>query len=410
LAAEIPDLFPTIAALEQLKVHKEETSGMRVSLGVLKLERLGDFRILGEIGRGGMGIVFEAFQESLSRHVAVEVLPKQSLLNPQHLQRFQRESQTAARLHHTNIVPVFGIGEQEGFHYIVMQLIQGVGLDLIIGELRRIVFRQAATHSECDQAPPRSRSTSKTARLAEMLLQGHFWQTRESLLSSSELDEIAKPEEGKSGAAFPTQASSAVLSTADFQINRGAEVSRSRDSSGQVSTISPLGPGARRISPLYWQSVAAIGLQVAEALHYAHGHHTLHRDIKPANLLLDSQSVVWITDFGLAKAMEQDNVTQTGALVGTWRYMAPEQFSGRCDVRSDIYSLGLTLYELLTLQPAFEDTDRSTLIRKITQDEPIRPRKLNPAVPRDLETIILKAISRDPAQRYQTAGELARDF
>jgi serine/threonine protein kinase len=100
--------------------------------------------------------------------------------------------------------------------------------------------------------------------------------------------------------------------------------------------------------PSYWRSIAVIGQQVAEALQYAHAHHTLHRDIKPANLLLESQGVVWITDFGLAKAAEQDNVTQAGTLVGTLRYMAPEQFSGQVDARSDIDSLGLTLYELLT--------------------------------------------------------------
>ena len=125
LAAEIEEVFPTIAVMEQLKVHKEHESGARVSLGGIRLERLGDFRILGEIGRGGMGIVYEAYQESLGRHVAVKVLPRQTLLDPQHLRRFQREAQTAARLHHTNIVPVFGVGEHDGFHYIVMQLIEG---------------------------------------------------------------------------------------------------------------------------------------------------------------------------------------------------------------------------------------------------------------------------------------------
>ena len=153
-----------------------------------------------------------------------------------------------------------------------------------------------------------------------------------------------------------------------------------------------------------------MGLQVAEALNYAHAQHTLHRDVKPANLLLDSQGVVWITDFGLAKAMEQDNVTQTGGLVGTLRYMAPEQFFGQFDARSDVYSLGLTLYEFLTLRAAFEGASRSSIIQKITHGEPIRPRKLNPAIPRDLETIVLKAIARDPGHRYQSAGEMARDL
>ena len=142
LAAEIEELFPTIAVMEQLKAQKERQSGARVSLGGVRLERLGDFRILGEIGRGGMGIVYEAFQESLGRHVAVKVLPRQALLDPQQLRRFQREAQTAARLHHTNIVPVFGVGEHDGFHYIVMQLIEGAGLDNVLARLRQGGSRQ----------------------------------------------------------------------------------------------------------------------------------------------------------------------------------------------------------------------------------------------------------------------------
>ena len=149
---------------------------------------------------------------------------------------------------------------------------------------------------------------------------------------------------------------------------------------------------------------------MADALQYAHVHHTLHRDIKPANLLLDSQGVVWITDFGLAKAMEQDRATLSDGLAGTLRYMPPEQFSGQYDARGEIYSLGLTLYELLTLRPAFDDSNRSVLVRKIMHEAPVNPRKINPGIPRDLETIVLKAIARDPSQRYPSAGALARDL
>ncbi len=410
LAAEIRDLFPAIAAIEQLKAHKAEAGGARVSLGALKLERLGDFRILGEIGRGGMGIVYEAFQESLGRHVAVKVLPRQSLLDAKHLQRFQRESQTAARLHHTNIVPVFGVGEQEGFHYIVMQLIRGVGLDAIFVEIQQAASASSATTDKHDEAQPHSSSASETVRLAEMLLQGRFWQSRDSGLSQLSSGEIAEPTGEKKTAATAAQSAGANAATEDFQLSRSTEVGRSCDSPGSASATRPVCPRTRRFGPGYWRSIAAIGLQVAEALNYAHAQHTLHRDIKPANLLLDSQGVVWITDFGLAKAMEQDNVTQTGGLVGTLRYMAPEQFFGQFDARSDIYSLGLTLYEFLTFHAAFEGANRSSIIQKIAHGEPIRPRKLNPAIPRDLETIVLKAIARDPAHRYQSAGDLARDL
>jgi WD40 repeat protein/tetratricopeptide (TPR) repeat protein len=149
---------------------------------------------------------------------------------------------------------------------------------------------------------------------------------------------------------------------------------------------------------------------VAEALAYAHDQGVLHRDVKPSNLLLDLRGNVWVTDFGLAKLDDQQNLTSTGDILGTLRYMPPEAFEGKADARSDVYSLGLTLYELLALRPAFEETDRARLIRLVTADEPLRLRKLNPNVPRDLETIIHKAIDRDPDHRYKTAAELAEDL
>src|SRR5262249_18813544 len=153
--------------------------------------------------------------------------------------------------------------------------------------------------------------------------------------------------------------------------------------------------------------VAHIGIQVAEALGYAHGQGTLHRDIKPSNLLLDPRGTVWVTDFGLAKGTEADNLTHTGDILGTLRYMAPQRFEGRSDARSDLYRLGLTLYELVTWRGAFRETDHQKLINEVTRAEPARPRTINPGIPRDLETIILKAIAREPAHRYQTVMELA---
>src|SRR5262249_6225739 len=160
----------------------------------------------------------------------------------------------------------------------------------------------------------------------------------------------------------------------------------------------------------YWQSIARVGMQVAEALSYAAGQGILHRDIKPSNLLLDDTGNVWVTDFGLAKADDGDNLTHTGDIVGTLRYMAPERFNGQGDLRSDVYSLGLTLYELLALRPAFDEADRNKLVKQVMHDEPARPRKVNRAVPRDLETVVLKAIARDPAHRYQTPAAMADDL
>ena len=154
--------------------------------------------------------------------------------------------------------------------------------------------------------------------------------------------------------------------------------------------------------------MARVGLQVAEALDYAHQHGILHRDIKPSNLLLDAHGMVWVTDFGLAKIASDSDLTRTGDIVGTIRYMAPERFEGRCDVRADIYALGLTLYELLARRPAFDAEDRHALIRQVTQDQPRQLRQIDPTIPRDLETIVHAALAKDPQHRYATAG-LLRD-
>jgi WD40 repeat protein len=151
-------------------------------------------------------------------------------------------------------------------------------------------------------------------------------------------------------------------------------------------------------------------MQVAEALAYAHGQGILHRDIKPSNLLLDRGGNVWVADFGLAKAVGSDDLTHTGDIVGTVRYMAPERFRGEGDARADVYALGLTLYEMLALRPAFDGSDRADLIRRVTQEDAPRLRKLNRKVPGDLETVVHKAMAREPSQRYATASALAEDL
>src|SRR5262249_41489142 len=182
------------------------------------------------------------------------------------------------------------------------------------------------------------------------------------------------------------------------------------DSNSTLSLIGGSSEFSAQSEYHFYRSVARVGLQVAEALAYAHAQKVLHRDIKPSNLLLDLQGTIWVTDFGLAKEEESDDLTRTGDIVGTLRYMAPERFSGQADRRNDIYSLGMTLYELLTLRPAFEEVDRARLIERITREEPPRPRKIDTRIPRDLETIICKAIAKEPADRYATAAALADDF
>jgi serine/threonine protein kinase/WD40 repeat protein len=370
LAERICRLFPTLLVMEKVRPGPlEPVERVERPRADLRLERLGDYRILRELGRGGMGIVYEAEQESLGRHVALKVLAGHTVLDARHLERFRREAKTAARLHHTNIVPVHGIGEQDGLHYIVMQFIQGLGLDEVLSELRGL--RQGKP----GQVP--TAEAHGTSQVAQSLLSGTF-----------------------DGPAQPSP-----------QDNRPA----APEDSGRSSTIHL--PGQAHGSSLsesgwqYWRSIARIGLQVAGALAYAHGQGILHRDIKPSNLVLDTRGTVWITDFGLAKGTDDtDNLTHTGDMVGTMRYMAPERFQGKGDIRSDVYALGLTLYELLTLRPAFGAANRDQLIAQVLHDEPQRPRRIDSHIPRDLETIVLKAAARDPAHRYLTPSELADDL
>ncbi len=348
-ADALRDLLPTLLALEDMKRDRESTGSGRRRASVPKLDRLGEFRIVGELGRGGMGVVFEAEQESLGRRVALKVLPQAGLLTGNQLERFRREAQIAAQLHHSNIVPVFGSGESDGYHWYAMQFIEGRSLD-------RWRDEQALT-------PPTGSA---------------HWRER-----------------------------------------------------GRM--------------------VARLGQQAASALHYAHCLGTLHRDIKPANLLLEHDAEtpppkgemrstgtglgdtrrsasasedreataassrrtsehLWVTDFGLAKALEGEGLTHTGDLLGTLQYMAPEQFAGNYDVRSEVYALGVTLYEMLTLRPAFAGSSRSQLMERIRTQRPDALRRSCPELPEDLVVVVEKAMARDPGDRYQDAEALARDL
>jgi serine/threonine protein kinase/WD40 repeat protein len=392
LSEKIRELFPALVMLEEVGPQEAGPPGAcsgRMTADGRALERLGDYRILREVARGGMGVVYEAEQEALGRHVALKVLPYQSPMDPIRLQRFRRESRSAARLHHTNIVPVFDVGEYQGTHYYAMQFIRGQALDEVLTELKHMrgVKDDAQATGQPDD-PARTPSRQLTVTLARGLLTGEF--SRKSL-AEDEAGAVSQPEPAKNPVSLEKPGFSDASAGATSSILRiRSDLSSSGDSH-------------------YFRSAAQLGLQVAEALAYAHGQKVLHRDIKPANLLLDFQGTVWVTDFGLAKE-EGEDLTQTGDLVGTLRYMAPERFNGESDPRSDIYSLGLTLYELLTLRPAFEESDRSRLIRRIVHEDPVRPRKRDLQIPRDLETIVLKAIAKDPRQRYQVAEEMAEDL
>jgi eukaryotic-like serine/threonine-protein kinase len=383
-AAEIREMLPALALMEEAKSADHNPGQRHPATTAAPVQQLGDYQILREVGRGGMGVVYEAQQLSLGRHVAIKVLPAHALLDPRHLGRFQREARSAARLHHTNIVPVFGVGEQDGLHYYVMQFISGLGLDVVLNELRRLRPPRGKPAPTLADAPGRTtlgRRDVSAADVAHGLLSGDFQ-------------------------------SSAEHQPPDDSQQQGANAPRSSDTSAIIHLPGPSGGSTLSDSgSQYWHSVARVGMQVADALAYAASQGVLHRDIKPSNLLLDEQGNVWVTDFGLAKAdTDGDNLTHTGDIVGTLRYMAPERFNGQGDLRSDVYSLGLTLYELLALRPAFDESDRNKLVKQVMHDEPVRPRKVNPGVPRDLETVVLKAIARDPAHRYQTPAEMADDL
>jgi serine/threonine protein kinase/WD40 repeat protein len=360
LAAEIRDLFPALLQIEHLKpVAGDLTGGFVPEDGRADghtPERLGDYRIVREVGRGGMGVVYEAEQESLGRHVALKVLPASALLNPTYLERFRREAKAAARLHHTNIVPVFGVGAAEGVHFYAMQFIRGEGLDKVLADVRRLRLQAGAD-------PPAT--VAAEGSIAHSLLTGQF----------------AAPAPEAPGGPMERPATSG------------------------TSGLSVGGPEAD-----YCRGVARVGVQVAEALAYAHRQGILHRDIKPSNLLLDAQGTVWITDFGLAKAEGADELTHTGDIVGTIRFMAPERFEGQSLPQGDVYSLGATLYELLTLRPAFDHTNKAKLLDKVVHEPPVPPRKLDPHIPRDLETVVLKCLAKEPRGRYATAEAVADDL
>jgi serine/threonine protein kinase/WD40 repeat protein len=380
LAEEIRELFPALVMIEDLGSVAGQPALPRTAPIP---EHLGDFRIVREIGRGGMGVVYEAVQESLDRHVALKVLPLHAFLEPSLLERFRREARAAAQLHHTNIVPVFGVGEHDGIHYYAMQYIQGQSLEEVIGEVRRLRTGTTAT-----ETVPKAAS----AAAASVLLTGDF-------------EHGAEPNETNgSGPVAVAQVSN--LPSTDRQVGNLHYIS-GRTSGVVAGDNSSL---TAQSSLQYFRSVARLGVQVAEALEYAHHQGILHRDIKPSNLLLDLHGIVWITDFGLAKADDNSELTRTGDIVGTIRFMAPERLDGSSEPRSDIYGVGITLYELLTLTPAFADSQRARLIDRIMKDDPPPPRKLDPAIPRDLETIVLKSIAKEPARRYATAEEMAEDL
>ncbi len=389
--AAIRAIFPSIAMMEGIsrREHSERQVERRMNrLTLSGGETLGDFRIVREIGRGGMGIVYEAEQQSLKRRVALKVLGPAVSESPRQLQRFLREAESAARLHHTNIVPVYGIGEEGGVHFYAMQFIDGAPLSRAIETQRDRSSSGSPTQA---QAPPEHAEGNRPATSQ--------YDSPTVLMDPS----AARLIETQDEMLLAGRAASAPGQN-DMPSSPGADAARLAESLGASQWLSNVTGVAN------FQNIARMGAQVADALDYAHQHGVLHRDIKPSNLMLDNAGDVWITDFGLVKLAEQDDLTGTGDLVGTLRYMAPEQFEGRADAKTDIYCLGLTLFELLTLRPAFEGDQKLAYAKRLRDQEVPRPRAINAAIPRDLETIVLKATNAEPTARYSTAAALAEDL
>ncbi len=389
LADLIREAFPALVTVEQVEEIVQDREQRDAAVTAPALSQLGDYRIIREVGRGGMGVVYEAEQVSLGRRVALKVLPWQGARDHTALERFRREARASARLHHTNIVPVFEIGHEGDVQYYAMQFIEGQSLDAVIDELRRLRGRSLRGqtrpptplgHKETRPDDSGTRGLAGEPGVARSLLTGQFDQG---------------PAGSPSGGAAPS---------ASFRPTAPAPP----DSSAVM-------PGGTQLSAVesrhrvFHRGVAQIGRQVAAALAHAHARGILHRDIKPSNLLLDTEGVAWVSDFGLAK-VDDEGLTRTGDILGTLRYMAPERFRGGGDARADVYSLGLSLYELLTLRPAFDSADRLALSEQIKSVEPPRPRSLDPRIPRDFETIVLKAIEKEAANRYATAEAMGEDL
>jgi eukaryotic-like serine/threonine-protein kinase len=363
---------------------------------------LGDFRLIAEVGRGGMGVVYQAMQLSLNRRVALKVLPFAAAMDPTQLRRFHTEALAAAQLHHTNIVPVYSVGCERGVHYYAMQFIEGQTLAQAIAEHRRMeappppAGREAPTLSPVmGEGGPEARMSGNfpSPLVGEGAPKGRMGGSHDR----RNRDPAESPDRARRGSPDPAE-------TADRRSPVPEDSPTTRRSTGSVRSSR---------TREHCRTAAALGIQAALALDHAHKFGIVHRDIKPANLLLDVQGNLWITDFGLARLQDDAGLTITGDLLGTLRYMSPEQAlakRGYLDHRTDIYSLGATLYELVTLRPAIDGQDRQEVLRKIAQDEPTPPRRLNPAIPRELETVLLKAMNKEPESRYATARELAGDL
>ncbi|MDG1898095.1 MAG: serine/threonine-protein kinase [Fuerstiella sp.] len=346
-AAVIQESFPVLALLEQARQQSETAAIRRNMPEAFPFQRLGSCELLCELGRGGMGVVFQA-RDTTSQHiVAVKVLPWRVSMVPEWQKRFEEEARTTARLRHRNIVPVYRFGQEHGYCYYVMQFVNGIGLDVIIRRLREV--------------------------------DGVMYQ-----------DEIESAESTKPAGFVSSMAMSAIRTADDVRKASGTR--------------------RKKLTRSSWSSFTQIAIQATQALRCAHGDGVLHNDIKPANLLLDGDGRVWITDFGLSETIGTASAESSMKVMGTLRYMAPERLSGTHDARSDVYSLGMTLFELLTRTPAYEAKNEEDMLSQIAEHNPPHPRQLDSTIPKGLDTIVQNAIARNPSERYESAAAMLVDL
>ncbi|MFC1522068.1 serine/threonine protein kinase [Elusimicrobiota bacterium] len=307
---------------------------------------MGDFELIREIGSGGMAKIYLAEQLSLKRPVALKVLEPKNILNDKAIARFKREAQTVANLSHENIIPIHAFGENSGSYFIAMEYVCGLTLDRII-----------------KSAQERSMPTLN-APFIEGLLDKNLEAVKQG--SSQKWKDLFSVEQNKS---------------------------------------------FWRKGPI--ESICAIMSQIASALKLSHSLNIIHRDIKPSNIIIDLKGTARLLDFGLTKTQEPSELTQSTEFLGTIYYAAPEQMPGSYQnpaPQSDLYSLGVVLYEMLTLNRPFEGKTISDVAKNITTQAPPSPREFNPIIPQELEKLILKAIEKDPAKRHQNAEELMQDL
>ncbi|HNO77620.1 MAG TPA: protein kinase [Phycisphaerae bacterium] len=327
--------------------------------------RIADFRIIEELGHGGMGVVYRATQLSLDREVALKVLPNRARKGRTAIQRFRSEARAAARLHHTNIVPVFAHGDDNGQFYYAMDLIEGGSLDQAIRFRTRLL------------------SPSNRTLIESVGFGGS---------SAAETIHVERPASDGTRRSQSSMASSDIAAT------------------GEISGIDV--KSLQRASSDY-RHLARLIAEVADALDHAHSQGVIHRDIKPHNLLVGADQRLHVTDFGLARLTDEPTLTASGEVMGTPFYLSPEMIDasmGGVDHRTDIYSLGVTFYELLTLRRAVTGETRDQILTGIRTQQPSPPRKHDARIPKDLETICLKAMEKDPKYRYATAGAMATDL